>query len=435
MSRSSALLPRWAGSIRLRLTILYSTLLFLLAGLLVSSLYLGLSLTLRDEPISRAEVREVFVENRLSLPRAAAALEQRELERRINAHTLADLRNFSFGALGVLFVASLGVGWIISGRVLAPIGRITQVARDIQATSLSRRIELDGPEDELKRLADTFDGMLERLDRAFSAERRLLADASHELRTPLAIIQTNLDVALDAPDSDADRLRRAAVVARRASDRMARLVDDLLAHARLEALEIGCETVDLTALVRDSGNEFTAVATKHAVRLVTVAPEGLSVLGDHESLKRALGNLLENAVRHAKTGGCVRLTAAAEDGWASLVVGDDGPGIAAEHRERVFDRFYRVDAARSRAAGGSGLGLAIVRQTVEAHGGRVELDSEPGRGSTFTLWLPRAAHALGSETASRPPVEADADPVQSSSRTLPETNLLGVNALRGLPNR
>jgi signal transduction histidine kinase len=435
MSRSSALLPRWAGSIRLRLTILYSTLLFLLAGLLVSSLYLGLSLTLRDEPISRAEVREVFVENRLSLPRAAAALEQRELERRINAHTLADLRNFSFGALGVLFVASLGVGWIISGRVLAPIGRITQVARDIQATSLSRRIELDGPEDELKRLADTFNGMLERLDRAFSAERRLLADASHELRTPLAIIQTNLDVALDAPDNAADRLRRAAVVARRASDRMARLVDDLLAHARLEALEIGCETVDLTALVRDSGNEFTAVATKRAVRLVTVAPEGLSVLGDHESLKRALGNLLENAVRHAKTGGCVRLTAAAGDGWASLVVADDGPGIAAEHRERVFHRFYRVDAARSRAAGGSGLGLAIVRQTVEAHGGRVELDSEPGRGSTFTLWLPRAAHALGSETASRPPVEADADPVPSSSRTLPETNLLGVNALRGLPNR
>jgi signal transduction histidine kinase len=424
MSRSSAPLPGWAASVRLRLTILYSTLLFLLAGLLVGSLYLGLSLTLRDEPISRAEVREVFVENGLSLPRAAAALEQRELERRVNAHTLANLRNFSFGALGVLFVASLGVGWIISGRVLAPIGRITRVARDIQATSLSRRIELDGPDDELKRLADTFDGMLERLDRAFSAERRLLADASHELRTPLAIIQTNLDVALDAPDGDADRLRRAAVVARRATDRMARLVDDLLAHARLEALQIGTETVDIAALVRDCNEEFGAVATKRAVRLVTAAPEAVSVLGDYECLKRALANLLENAIRHAKPEGCVRLTAGAQGAWASVVVQDDGPGIAAEHRERVFDRFYRVDKSRSRAAGGSGLGLAIVRQTVEAHGGRVELVSEPGRGSTFTLRLPRAARIPPEpEPSARRPSETGAGWRPPPAQPLPETNV------------
>ena len=164
MIRAQALLPDWTRSVRFRLTILYSTLLCLLATLLVGALYLGLSLSLRDEPISSAEISEVFVESGMSFPQAAAALEQQQFERRVNANTLANLRNFSLGALGVLFAASLGVGWIISGRVLAPIDRIAGVAREIQATNLSRRIDLPGPDDELTRLASTFDEMLDRLD-------------------------------------------------------------------------------------------------------------------------------------------------------------------------------------------------------------------------------------------------------------------------------
>jgi signal transduction histidine kinase len=386
MSQARVVLPGWMRSIRFRLTVVYSTLLFVLATLLVGALYLGLSLSIRDEPISRAEVREVFVENGLNLPSAAAALEQRELERRVNANTLANLRNFSFGALGVLFAASLGVGWIISGRVLAPIDRITGVARDIQATNLSRRIDLEGPDDELKRLADTFDQMLGRLDHAFAAQRRLVADASHELRNPLAVARTTLDVALDAPDPA--RVRRAAVVARRATDRMGRLVDDLLALARFEAPGVRRDPVDVTELVRECAEEHGALAAGRAVRLETDAAEGIGVIGDREGLRRALGNLVENAVRHSEAGGRVRLAACARDGWVSLVVADEGTGIAAEDRARVFDRFYRADRARS--PGGSGLGLAIVREIVEAHAGRVELASEPGSGSTFTLRLPRA---------------------------------------------
>jgi signal transduction histidine kinase len=390
MSSALALLPEWARSIRFRLTILYSTLLFLLAALLVAGLYLGLSRSIRDEPISRADVEKVFLESGLNLPLAAAALDQRELERRVNANTLANLRNYSLGALGVLFVASLGVGWVISGRVLAPIDRITNVARDIQATNLSRRIELEGPDDELKRLAETFDGMLGRLDRAFAAQRRFVADASHELRNPLAIVQTNLDVAL-RPGGENGRVRDAAVVARRATDRMARLVDDLLALARLEAPTRCNDRVDLAGLVRECAEEFAAVADGRTVVLSAAAQPGIGVVGDREELKRALGNLLENAIRHSPAGGRVAVAAHVSDGWALLTVADCGPGIPREHQARVFDRFYRVDVARSREAGGTGLGLAIVRQVVEGHGGRLQLESEPGHGSRFTIELPRAS--------------------------------------------
>ena len=151
------------------------------------------------------------------------------LVRLVNTETLENLRRYSFSALGVLFVVSLGVGWVVSGRTLAPIGRITDVANHIQATDLSQRIELEGPSDELKRLADTFDRMLARLEDAFAMQRRFVADASHELRNPLAIIKTNLDVALADPNVSKEELERAGSVARRATERMALLVDDLFA--------------------------------------------------------------------------------------------------------------------------------------------------------------------------------------------------------------
>jgi signal transduction histidine kinase len=383
-------LPDWTRSIRVRYTLLYSAVLFGLAALVVVTLYVILSMTLAGEPVTSAGRGKAC--NRITGACITfRVIDAKQIEQIINAETLDKVRDFSLKALGVMFVASLGVGWVIAGRVLAPIERITSVARDIQATDLSRRIELGGPEDELRRLADTFDAMLARLDAAFGAQRQFLADASHELRNPLAIIRTNLDVALADPDADPEELRQSLVVIQRASDRMSHLVDDLLALARGQALAVRSEPVDLGAAVADASDELFLPAKRRDITLDRTIVPGVVVNGDYDALKRAVSNLLENAVRYAPPGSRVRLAVGSERSRAWVSVSDEGPGIAPEDQRRVFDRFWRADKGRSRAEGGTGLGLAIVRQIANSHGGEVQLQSKVGVGSTFTIWLPVAA--------------------------------------------
>jgi heavy metal sensor kinase len=379
-------LPEWMRSIRFRYTLLYSAVLFGLATLVVGAIYLILSLSLRDPTMH-------IINSRLYDPATGQwfsidFVTARAFERLVHQQTLEKLRMFSFDAIIVLFFASLVVGWVIAGRVLAPIGRITSVAREIQATDLSRRIRLQGPDDELKQLADTFDAMLARLDAAFAAQQQFLADASHELRNPLAIIRTNAEIALTDPDPQADDLRHAMVVVKRASDRMARLVDDLLALARREAPALTNEPVDLGRAITEASEEFFAPAEARGVELDRAIAPGVVVMGDQDALKRAVANLLENAVRLAPTGSRIRLAVGSERGMAWIAVSDEGPGIATEHQPRVFDRFWRADKSRSRADGGTGLGLSIVRQIAQTHGGHVQLQSKLGVGSTFTIWLP-----------------------------------------------
>jgi len=381
-------------SIRFRYTLMYSAVLFGLGALVVGGLYLILSRSLRGEPNPSTLCRygtcmDVFTVNQF-----------REL---VHTRTLEKLRMYSFDALAVLFVASLGVGWVIAGRVLAPIGRITAVAREIQATDLSRRIKLYGPDDELKQLADTFDAMLARLDAAFAAQQQFVADASHELRNPLAIIRTNVDVALADPRADPEDLRNAFSVVRRASDRMARLVDDMLALARRQAPEVHNEPVDLGVVVAEASEEFVAPAETRGIVLDRAIAPGVTVIGDRDALKRAVANLLENAVRLAPAGSRVRLALGSEKGMAWVAVSDEGPGIRPEDQPKVFDRFWRADKARSRADGGTGLGLAIVKEIAESHGGEVQLQSRVGVGSTFAIWLPVAAPAAGPPVRVGPP--------------------------------
>jgi signal transduction histidine kinase len=377
-------LPEWARSIRFRYTLLYSAVLFGLAAVVVAAIYLVLLMHLRNEPFASG------AKNIFCIPggQCFKAVTFREFERVVNSQTLKELRNYSFGALGVLFVASLGVGWVVAGRVLRPIGRITSVARDIQATDLSRRIKLPGPDDELKQLADTFDAMLARLDAAFAAQRQFVADASHELRNPLAIIRTNVDVALADPHADQDDLRHAITVVQRASDRMARLVDDLLALARRQEPTFEYEAVDLGAAVAEASDDFVVPAAARGIVLDRAIAPGVTVMGDRDALKRAVANLLENAVRLTPARSRIRLATGSEGDRAWIAVADEGPGIAPEDQPHVFDRFWRSDRARSRADGGTGLGLAIVRQIAESHGGEIHLQSKVGVGSTFVIWLP-----------------------------------------------
>jgi signal transduction histidine kinase len=314
-------------------------------------------------------------------------IDSQAFERKVNAHTAETLRNASLGALAVLFPLSLGLGWLVAGRALRPIGRITDVARDIQATSLERRIGLGGPDDELRRLADTFDAMLGRIDTAFAAQRRFVADASHELRNPLAIIRTNNDVSLADPALTREAARRARRIAT-AADRMTGLVDDLLAMARLQVPGARREAVSLVDVGAQAVEEVAAIAAERSIRVRAPAGVAPPVTGDRMSLARAVANLLDNALRHAPPGSSVTVEVGARDGWAWLVVHDDGPGIPLEDQPRIFNRFYRVDRARSREDGGSGLGLAIVRQIAEGHGGAIRVVSEPGHGATFVLWVP-----------------------------------------------
>jgi signal transduction histidine kinase len=377
-------LPEWMRSIRFRYTLLYSAVLFGLAAVVLAAIYVVLLMALQATPVSSSKG--------VWCPRFGGPcynlITFREAERLVNAEILGKLRFYMFGALGALFVASLGVGWVVAGRVLAPIGRITSVARDIQATDMSRRIELPGPEDELKQLADTFDAMLARLDAAFAAQRQFVADASHELRNPLAIIRTNADVALADPDASPDDLRQAIAVVKRAGDRMTLLVDDLLALARRQEPTLEHEPVDLGAAVAEASDDFVVPAEARGIVLDRAIAPGVVVTGDREALKRVVANLLHNAVRLAPAESRIRLATGSEGNRAWIAVADEGPGISPEDQAHAFDRFWRSDKARSRSDGGTGLGLAIVRQIVESHGGEVRLNSKVGVGSSFVVWLP-----------------------------------------------
>ena len=374
-------LPAWMGSIRFRLTVVYSTLVFGLAALVVAGIYMGLSHALQNQPVGT-----VF---RGPDGQTIVRFEVAELiQRQANERALDTLKAYSLSALLALFFVSLAVGWLVSGRMLRPIGQITGAVRQIQASDLSRRIALGGPDDELRRLADTFDDMLERVDDAFESQRQFIHEASHELRNPLAVIRTNLEVTLSDPDADVEELRHTAEVVQRSTERMARLVDDLLVYARKGTLAMEHEPLDVSGIVADAAEEFAVPAEAGGVAIVSDARAGLWVVGDRLSLRQAVANLLANAVRVAPRGSTIRVRAGREGPWIWLGVEDEGPGIDPADQERVFQRFWRGDQKEGREQGRSGLGLTIVRQIAEAHGGVVKLASTPGHGAAFALWLP-----------------------------------------------
>jgi signal transduction histidine kinase len=377
-------------SVRFRLTLLYSLMLFGVASIMIGGIYWGLSTSLSNQIVATEMAREQIGPTfDIEQDRYEA---QREFELQVDARTLHTLKQYSIVGLGTIFFVSFGVGWFTAGRVLMPIGRITRVARDIQATDLSRRIGLLGPNDDLKQLADTFDAMLDRLQRAFDNQQRLIHDTSHELRNPLAVMRTNLDVTLSDPNADLEEYRHTTEVVRRSSERMSKLVDDLLAYARHEATTRVEAPVDLSQLVIMLADEFKGAAEQSQLELVIDVEPGLQVLGHARSLEQAIANLLANAVRFAPEGTAITISAGQDSGWLWLTVSDQGPGVAEDEHDRVFQRYVRLgegEAGRPHLAGGqgSGLGLAIVREIVQAHRGEVSIiDTEVG--ATFAMWMP-----------------------------------------------
>ncbi|MEU5879048.1 HAMP domain-containing sensor histidine kinase [Spirillospora sp. NPDC047279] len=385
-------LPAFMHTIRFRLTVLYSTLLFALAAIVLGAVFFLVTERGDARPITTRYAKN-YVYNEDGTKTYLGTIpvaEVEEVENAVNYEIQRTLTRYSAPMLGGLFCASLAIGWILSGRALKPVRAIARAAEEIQATDLSRRIELAGPKDELRRLGDTIDSMLDRLDEAFRAQRQLIDDASHELRSPLAIIRANLDTVLTEPDADDTDRRRAVQVVDRATTRMTRLVEDLLATARRSAPALHDGDVDLAVVAREAAEEFDSLAGARELTIERRLRPGLTTVGDPDALRRAVGNLLSNAVRLAPARSDILLAADRLDGWQWLAVKDAGPGLDEDDQIRVFDRFWRGPETRrsSSADRRTGLGLAIVRQIVESHGGQVRVFSEPGVGSTFVLWLP-----------------------------------------------
>ncbi len=327
-------------------------------------------------------------------------------------HTL--LKVLLLLAPAMLLIAS-GGGWFLANRALTPIDRLTRTAQRISAEDLSQRINMRGADDEVGRLAHTFDAMLARLQSAFEQQRRFTADASHELRTPLTAIIGQIDVAIERP-RDAASYRATLDTVRDQARRLARLANDLLFLARADAqpAPVADELIDLGNLLPAIVAQVEPLADERQQQIILNQPPELFVLGNEDDLIRLFLNLLDNAIRYTPPGGQItiaatvghderpeeavteRRTALNLSAQPVVVVSihDTGPGVAPEHLPRVFDRFFRVDRGRNRAQGGSGLGLAIAQSIANAHGGRLTVTSAFGQGSTFIATLPCAATAI-----------------------------------------
>ena len=400
----TALLPAWARTVRVRLALTYSALLFGITALLLLGVYLALSQTIDAEPLDPVTVKK-FTRNAdgtivYRQGEQFQAADLASVQRAVNFTALQTLRDYSIVALVIMFGLSVAIGWWVAGRALRPVEMITTTTRDITATDLSRRIATTGPPDELRTLAETINSMLERLETAFQAERALVEDVSHELRNPVAVIQANVEAVLGNEQSTPDERRDATAVVTRATGRMSRLLEDLLATARKRSAAFVDREVDLAGVARDVADEFMLLAAESRLRLDLRLAPGPVVYADPALLDRALSNLLSNAVRLAPEGSVVTVASGSRQGWAWVAVRDQGPGIAEEERPLIFDRFHRGPAEQSH---GSGLGLSIARQIVESHEGRLVLADRTGPGSTFVVWLPERAVGGAPERTPAPP--------------------------------
>jgi signal transduction histidine kinase len=312
------------------------------------------------------------------LPNAAAERVERPFVATVNRWLLLAV----LGAGAVAFLLALA----LTRRILGPVESLTKAARRMGSGDLSQRVAVRSG-DEIGELGRAFNGMADALERNEALRRGLVTDVAHELRTPLTNLRCQIEAIQDGllpADPAAIRSLHEETLL------LSRLVTDLqdLAMAEAGRLPLHRASVDLGSAVEAALASLRPLAAERGVRLRANVPETLAVSADRERLGQILRNLLSNAVTHTPEGGEVTVAAGASKGTIEVAVRDTGPGIAPEHLERVFDRFYRADPARARATGGSGLGLAIVKQLVEAHGGTARAESEVGRGAVFTFTLP-----------------------------------------------
>lgn len=281
--------------------------------------------------------------------------------------------------------------YVLAGRAFKPMHRLMHIAREIGAKDLHQRVPVSPAKDEVRDLALIFNQMIGRLEKAFSQQRRFVADASHELRTPVTVIRNMTEVALSQPSSNEDYITVLQDV-KDESERLGQLINDLLALARADEGQVRFDQDDvrLDLLAADVVDSLEPLARERQITLCAKQLEPVTVIGDAARLIQVIISLVDNALTYTNAGGSVMLSVSIHNAYACLVVQDTGIGIAQKDIPHIFERFYRADPARSRAAGGSGLGLAIVDWIVRLHEGTVNVESQPGKGTTFIVVLPLA---------------------------------------------
>jgi signal transduction histidine kinase len=387
-------LPR--PTIRLRLTVTYGVV-FLLTGAVL--LTIGYALV-RHNLDSRAGFRDELRKLGLTPPSGAPFFGRPLVftpgspEADVVSAVRAQLRSDALHrllieyllALGVMTMISVAAGWLLAGRALRPLREITLTARRVSGENLGERIGLVGPADELKELADTFDGMLGRLDAAFASQRHFVANASHELRTPLAVMRTEIDVALADPNANVSELQTMGEAVRDTIDRCERLIESLLTLARSEAASGREQETDIAALVADCITDLRARAQEAHVEISADLSPAVAH-GDPALLERMIANLIDNGIRHNEPGGYLAVSTRSANGTLALAVRNGGPVIDPAEAASLAEPFRRLE----RTSGGFGLGLSIVRSVAVAHGGSAEVTAPPSGGLEVSVTLPALA--------------------------------------------
>ena len=371
-------MPAFTKSIHFKLTVWYSAILISLTILLIIGLNIAVRQASMEPPVAFGQVIVIDEQS------------PRDIFFMARQAQLDLLRNYSI--IGICCLTALGGVsiYFLSRKMLKPVDRVSSLAARISSTNLKERINYAGPDDEIKRLADTFDGMLGRLENSFDSQKQFVQDASHELRTPIAIAQTNIEV-LEMDDKvtikDYERLKD---ILKMNLERMSTLSEKLLLLSESEQGQTNWSTVNLTPLLTELTTEFKTKGSESGINIELAAIEqNIPVLGDAFRLKQAFVNLVDNAIKYSKPGGEVKISARTDDMQVVIEIKDNGIGISQADQQRIFERFYRVDKSRSRAQGGSGLGLAIVKKIAEEHGGTISVESTLVEGSTFRITLPR----------------------------------------------
>ena len=411
-------------TIRLRLTVTYSVLFLLAGAMLLTFTYVfvvrGLS---NSQPAPSAalaafknECAKVQAERKTQAAPPDQALISK-CEQGFNrgvavgaasqrAAAVQQLLLYSLVGLGVMGLMSGAVGWLLAGRALRPVHAITRSARRASEENLGERLALDGPNDELKELADTYDAMLARLDAAFASQRRFVANASHELRTPLTVMRTAIDVTLAKPRRTAAQLEDMAAEVRQAADRAEALIEALLTLARSDRGVLVREQPDLGVLAEDALDGAAPAIRARSLRVET-ALQAAPTSGDSILLDRLVANLVDNAVRHNPPGGWVQVATGMRGDAAFLAVSNGGPRIHEELAPQIFEPFRRLDGSAGSAAG-AGLGMSIVRSVAIARQGDVIARSRPAGGLEVSVLLPgQAADPADVTGAAVPPPDMD----------------------------